>query len=34
MSGIDAAFLVITRGVAGEFEDLGSEVFKDGSEVY
>jgi hypothetical protein len=34
MSGIDAAFLVITGGIASEFEDLGGEVFKDGSEVY
>lgn len=29
----DTVLLVITGGVASEFEDLGSEVFEDGSEV-
>ena len=29
----DTVLLVIAGGVASEFEDLGSEVFKDGGEV-
>jgi hypothetical protein len=34
MPWVDTAFLVVTRGVASEFEDLSSEVFEDGSEVH
>ena len=30
----DASLLVVTGGVAGKLEDLGSEVLKDGSEVH
>jgi hypothetical protein len=33
MPGINAAFLVVARGVAREFEDLGGKVFKNGSEI-
>ena len=29
----DTALLVVTSGVSGEFEDLGTEVFKDSSKV-
>ena len=29
----DTVLLVITGGVTREFEDLGSKIFKDGSEV-
>ena len=30
----DASLLVVTGGVAGELEDLGSEVLEDGGEVH
>jgi len=33
MTGHDTVLLVVTSSVACEFEDLGSEVFKDGGEV-
>ena len=33
MTGNDTLLLVITGSVAGEFENLSCEVFKDGSEV-
>ena len=33
VAGSDAALLVVTGGVAGEFEDLGAEVFHDSGEV-
>jgi hypothetical protein len=33
VTGHDTALLVVTCGVSGEFEDLGTEVFEDGSEV-
>jgi len=34
MSGVDTAFLVIARGITGEFEDFSSEVFEDSSKVH
>ena len=33
MTRYDTLLLVITRGVAGEFEDLSRQVFEDGGEV-
>jgi hypothetical protein len=33
MTGHNTVLLVVASSVACEFEDLGSEVFKDGSEV-
>jgi hypothetical protein len=33
MTGHDTVLLVITRSVACEFENFGSEVFEDGSKV-
>jgi len=33
MTGYDTMFLVVTGGVASEFEDLSGKVFKDGSEI-
>ena len=29
----DTLLLVVTSGVASEFENLGSEIFEDGSEI-
>lgn len=29
----DTGLLVVTSGIAGQFENFGSEVFEDGSEV-
>ncbi len=34
VSGDDSGLLVVLGGVTGEFEDLSSEVFEDGSEVH
>ena len=34
VSGHDTVLLVIACGIACEFEDLSSKVFKDGSEVH
>jgi hypothetical protein len=33
VTGNDTALLVVTGGVSGEFEDLGTEVFEDGSQI-
>jgi hypothetical protein len=33
MAGDDAGLLVVTGGVASQLEDLGGEIFQDGSEV-
>lgn len=33
VTGNDTALLVVTGGVTGQLEDLGSEVLEDGSEV-
>ena len=33
MTGHDTRLLVVTGSVTGEFEDFGSEVLEDGSEV-
>jgi len=33
MAGDDTGLLVVTRGVAGQFEDLSGQVFEDGCEV-
>jgi len=33
MTRDDTLFLVIASGIASKFEDFGSEVFEDGSEV-
>ena len=33
MTGNDTGLLVVTSGIAGKFENFGSEVLKDGSEV-
>jgi hypothetical protein len=33
MTGNDTMFLVITGGVASEFENLSGKVFEDGGEV-
>jgi len=33
MAGDDAGLLVVTRGVAGQLEDLSCQVLKDGCEV-
>jgi hypothetical protein len=33
MAGNDTGLLVVTGGVTSQFEDFGSEVLKDGSEV-
>jgi hypothetical protein len=34
MPRVDAAFLVVTRSISGELEDLGRKVFEDSREVY
>ena len=34
VTGDDTGLLVVTRGIAGQFEDFSSQVFEDGSEVY
>lgn len=34
MTGNDTGLLVVTGGIAGQFEDFGSQVLKDGSEVH
>ena len=33
MTGDDTGLLVVTRGIAGQFEDFGSEVFEHSCEV-
>ena len=33
VTGYDTALLVVSGGVSGKFQDLGAEVFKDGSKV-
>jgi hypothetical protein len=33
VTGHDAALLVVAGGVTGKLEDLGAEIFEDGSEV-
>jgi len=33
MTGDDTGLLVVTRGVAGQLEDLGGQVLKDGCKV-
>ena len=33
VAGHDASLLIVTSGIAGELQDFGAEVLKDGSEV-
>jgi hypothetical protein len=33
MTGDDTGLLVVTRGIAGQFEDLSGQIFEDGCEV-
>ena len=34
MTGHDTVLLVVTSGIASEFEDFGGEIFEDGCEVH